>query len=96
LGSILAQLVVASGSADLDWFGKAILMYVERPGDVQELTRLMNGFSLTICNISGAALTKLWVPNPCDANGESRKLEDFPDGNPQREGPATGEEATDG
>jgi len=65
LGSILAQLVVASSSADLDWFGKAILV-------------------LIIFNISGAVLTKLWVPNPCDINGESRKLEDLSEGKSKR------------
>ncbi|KAI9764636.1 MAG: hypothetical protein M1840_008133 [Geoglossum simile] len=35
---------------------------------------------LTICNISGAVLTKLWVPNPCDINGKSRNLEDLSKG----------------
>jgi MFS transporter, PHS family, inorganic phosphate transporter len=44
LGSILAQLIVASGSPELDWFGKVTLMYVKRTGSLQMLTRLTNYF----------------------------------------------------
>jgi len=32
---------------------------------------------LTACNILGAVLTKFWVPNPCNIDGESRTLEDL-------------------
>jgi len=39
---------------------------------------------LTICHILGALVTKFWVPNPCDINGESRKLEDLCDGKAAR------------
>jgi hypothetical protein len=84
LGSILAQLVVGVNDLSSAWLGKTILMYVRRADGCCKLTELMNCFSLTICNISGAIFTKLWVPNPCDINGESRKLEDLSHGKDAR------------
>jgi MFS transporter, PHS family, inorganic phosphate transporter len=35
--------------------------------------------------IIGAGVTKVWVPNPCDAFGESRTLEDLSKGKKARQ-----------
>jgi len=49
---------------------------------------------LTVGNILGAVVTKYWVPNPCDINGDSRKLEELSDGKAARKILEAGELAT--
>ena len=34
--------------------------------------------------VIGAYITKVWVPNPCDINGDSRSLEDLGQGKEAR------------
>jgi len=83
LGSILAQLLSQKirGPTKL---GKIITMYVKQSDSPARSTLLTDCLSLTICDILGALITKFWVPNPCDINGESRKLEDLCDGKAAR------------